>query len=184
MASLSVRPKLRTATSVSPRLQWFALRVPAGQERAVAQTLDGRFLEPYVPVYGGRRPLFSGFVFCHLNEKRRHAILGIQEVLCIAGSHGSASPIPGGEIASIKKILASGLPVREQTFLRLGQRVRIADGALAGLDGVLLRKGDDFRVVVGMEALQRSVAIEIKQKMVRAVEGAPHAQMARLYMVA
>ena len=63
-------------------------------------------------------------------------------------------------------ILASGLPVKSRTFLRAGQRVWIGRGPLAGLEGILRRKKDDFQVVVGVEALERSVAVEINYEMV------------------
>ena len=93
-------------------------------------------------------------------------------------------PISDAEIAWIKMIMAAQLPAKPWAFSRVGQRVCIWRGPLAGLEGILLRKHDDFQVVVGVEALQRSVAVEINHEMVRAVEGAPHAQRARLFMTA
>ena len=88
------------------------------------------------------------------------------------------------EIAWIKMILASGLPVKPRTFLCAGQRVWIRRGPLAGLEGILRRKRDDFQVVVGVAALNRSVAVEINRERVCAVEGAAHAQRARLFLTA
>ena len=49
-------------------------------------------------------------------------------------------------------IMASRLPVKPRTFLCAGQRVGIRRGRLAGLEGFLLRKHEDFQVVVGVEA--------------------------------
>jgi transcriptional antiterminator NusG len=166
------------------RLEWFALAVKPGSEKAVARLLRSRGLEEYLPICSGRRRLFPGFVFCHFDYRNRRAVLETPGVLSIMVPNESASPISDAEISWIKMILASRLPVRPQTFSRTGQRVWITRGPLAGLEGILVRKNEDFQVLVGVEALQRSVAVEINHELVRAVAGAPHAQMARLYMTA
>jgi transcription antitermination factor NusG len=169
---------------MTQRLQWFARAVKPGYEKAVARSLRIRGLEEYVPIYSGRRQLFPGFVFCRFDYQNRRAVLETPGVLSIAGPPEFASAISNAEIAWIKMILASRLPVKPRTFLCAGQRVWITRGPLAGLEGILVRKHDDFQVVVGVEALQRSVAVEINHEIVRAVEGAPHAQRARLFMTA
>ena len=166
------------------RLQWFALAVKPGCEKAVARSLRSRGLEEYVPIYSGRRRLFPGFVFCRFNYQNRQAVLETPGVLSIVSPTESVSPIADEEVARIRMILASGLPVKPHNFLWFGQQVEITRGPLAGLEGFLLRKHDDFQVVVGVEALQRSVAVEINHEMVRAIEGAPHAHMARLFLTA
>jgi transcription antitermination factor NusG len=169
---------------MTSRLEWFALSVQPRQDEAVARLLRGRGLEEYVPIRSGRRRLFPGFVLCRFDYQHRRAVIETPGVLSIVGSPESVSAISHAEIAWIKMILASRLPVKLRTFLCLGQRVWITRGPLDGLEGILLRKHDDFQVVVGVEALQRSVAVEINHKIVRAVEGAPHAQMARLFLTA
>ena len=122
-----------------------------------------------MPTYSGRRRLFPGIVFCRLCDENRRDALETPGVLSIVGPPESGRPIADAEI---KMILASRLPVKSRTFLRAGQRVWIGSGPLAGLE------------VVGVEALERSVAVEINYEMVCAVEGARHAQTARLFLTA
>jgi transcriptional antiterminator NusG len=185
MAGLNTSVKsLTSACSVTPRLEWFALSVQPRHEEAVARSLRSRGSEEYVPIHSGRRRLFPGFVFCRFDYQNRQAVVETPGVLSIAGAPESVSPISDAEVAWLKMILASHLPVNTCAFLRMGQRVWIRRGPLDGLEGILLRKHDDFQVVVGVEALQRSVAVEINHEMVCAVEGAPHAQRARLLMTA
>jgi transcription antitermination factor NusG len=178
----SVR-SLTAACSRKPRLEWFALNVQSRHEETVARSLRSNGLEEFVPI-SGRRRLFPGLVFCRFDDHDRQPVLDTPGVFSIAGSHESASRISDDEIARIKMVLASGLPVKPQTFLCAGQRVWITQGPLAGLEGFLVRKRDDFQVVVGVETLERSIAVEINREMVCAVEGAPHAQRARLFMTA
>ena len=177
-------PNAAQPDGMPPAQQWFALAVKPGGERTVAGLLRSRGLEEYLPMYSGWRRLFPGFVFCRFHYRNRRSVIETPGVQAVASPRESIFPISDAEIARIKMILASRLPVKPRTLLCAGQRVRIRRGPLAGLEGILVRKHDDFQVVVGVEALQRSVAVEINHEMVCAVEGAPHAQMARLFMTA
>jgi transcription antitermination factor NusG len=46
-------------------------------------------------------------------------------------------------------------------YLRIGERVRIKSGSMAGVEGILLRKKNEFRFVLTLEAIMRSVAVEV-----------------------
>jgi transcription antitermination factor NusG len=77
-------------------------------------------------------------------------------------SFGDQNPsIPDWEMAQLQQALTSGLPVEPWPFLKAGQRVRIMAGPLAGIEAVLLQLGNAWRVVVGMELLQRSISVQI-----------------------
>ena len=92
------------------------------------------------------------------------------------------APVADDEISRIRTIQASGLPSQPWPYVRVGQRARIEWGALAGLEGVLIREKDALRVVVSVELLRRAVAVEIDRDMIRAVKGAEHASMAYVYL--
>lgn len=83
-------------------------------------------------------------------------------VLDIVTCGKQALPVPDHEIAAIKLIVESKLPARPWPFLKVGQRVKIQQGSLAGLEGVLLSIKKNLNVVVSIEMLQRSVAVEIE----------------------
>jgi transcription antitermination factor NusG len=110
------------------------LAVKPGCEKAVARLLRRRKLEEYLPIYSGRRRLFPGFVFCRFNHQNRRAVIEIPGVFSIVDPHESASPISDAEIARIKMILASRLPVKPRTLLCPGQRVGMRRGPLVGLE--------------------------------------------------
>jgi transcription antitermination factor NusG len=71
------------------------------------------------------------------------------------------APIPAEEIHVVRKLVDSGLPLGPTPFLKVGQRVRIARGALRDVEGILLELKDDLRLVVSVNLLQRSVAVTI-----------------------
>jgi transcription antitermination factor NusG len=72
------------------------------------------------------------------------------------------SSIPNGEIEAIQRILQVRLPVLPHPYLQKGQRVRIMQGPLSGTEGIFVQsKPKKGLVVLSVELLQRSVAIEV-----------------------
>jgi transcription antitermination factor NusG len=78
-------------------------------------------------------------------------------------------PIPEEEIAAIQAALASGSAVKPCPYLKEGQRVRIEQGALEGVEGMLVREKSDWRVVLSIELLQRAVSVEVDRDWVTAL---------------
>jgi transcription antitermination factor NusG len=109
-------------------------------------------------------------------------VLNTPGVTSVVGFPGSPTPVDDDEISRIRAIQASGLPAHPWPYVQIGQKARIEWGSLAGLEGVLIREKDALRVVVSVELLRRAVAVEIDRDMIRAVAGAEHASMARLYL--
>lgn len=159
---------------------WYALTVKPRHEKAAALNLQQKGLESYLPLYRAQRRwsdrrkevelcLFPGYVFCRFSYPHRLDVLGLPGVTSIVGFGGHDTPVPDTEIASIKSILASGRRVWPWPYLETGRKVRITSGALTGLEGILACEKDAWRVVVNVELLRRSVAVEIDREMVSPV---------------
>ena len=157
---------------------WFALTVKPRHEKAAELHLERKGIEAYLPLYQARRRwsdrfkqvelcLFPGYIFCRFGYERRLDVLNVPAVKTIVGFGEQAVPVPDAEIDAIRSILASGRPVLPWTYLKAGQRVRITEGSLENLEGILVREKDAWRVVVSVELLQRSVAVEIDRDIVR-----------------
>jgi transcription antitermination factor NusG len=106
-------------------------------------------------------PLFPGYVFCRTALAARTKILQTAGVRTFVSFGGSPAPVPALEMDAILRIVSTGLPIEPLAWLRTGERVRVIDGALRGIEGTLLECGGRVRVVVGIEMLQRSVSVEI-----------------------
>jgi transcription antitermination factor NusG len=161
-------------------LAWFALSVKPQHERSTFNALTSKGLEALLPLYRARRywsdrikqldsPLFPGYVFCRFAFDRRLAVLTTPGVTSVVGFGKTPSPVSDDEIAGILAVIAAGCPVEPWPFLRVGQRVRIEHGALAGLEGILAQAKDSWRVVLNVELLQRSIAVEINRAYVSPV---------------
>jgi len=162
---------------------WYALTVKPRHEGATARNLCTRGMEEFAPVYRVRRQwcdrmkevefhLFPGYVFCRFSGGQRAAVLNTPGVTSIVAFGRTPAPIPDEEIGDIQRMVASRLPLRPWPYLPAGQKIRIRAGCLEGLVGTLLRDKDACRVVVNVDLLRRSVAIEIDRESVCPIEPA------------
>lgn len=153
--------------------RWFALRVRVRSEQLCARMLQYKGYEEFLPMSGlspigngddygtVRRPLFPGYIFCRLNSNASGSILTTPGVIGIVGNGRIPSPISDEEIGNVKVLVNSGLRARSRPYLHAGEPVRIADGPLRGITGILLRVKNVHRLVLSLDLLQRSAEVEI-----------------------
>jgi transcription antitermination factor NusG len=106
-------------------------------------------------------PLFPGYVFVRLALRDRLRVLQIPGVVRLVGFDGHPSPLPFEDIEAIRTCLAQRQLMTPHGYVRRGQRVRLLNGPLEGLTGVVLRQKNRTRFVISLELLMRSVAVEI-----------------------
>jgi transcription antitermination factor NusG len=159
---------------------WFAVVVKPRHEKSTARLLRGRGLEEFLPLYRERRawsdrrqalelPLFPGYVFCRFSYVDRLRVLSAPGVVCVLGAGDVFSPITEAEIRTIRGIVASGLPARPCPYLLPGEVVRVMEGPLAGVSGTVLRHKGITSVVITVETLRRSLAVELDSEAVRSL---------------
>ena len=82
-------------------------------------------------------------------------------VISVLGFGNEPAPIPDEEIEAVSAALCSGLPAVPCAYLREGQRVRVTQGSLLGVEGILLKQKNQVRMVISVTMLQRSISVEI-----------------------
>lgn len=151
---------------------WFALHIRTNQEYCVDQVLSQKGYTTYLPElteyreYGNRRkrfrvPCFRGYLFCNLEWTQRLNVLQTPHVYRIVGRGIIPEPIPESELKAVRTLINSGLSFERCVFPRIGAKITIGRGPLAGLEGVLIDVKGSQRVVVSITLLQRSVSAEI-----------------------
>jgi transcription antitermination factor NusG len=135
--------------------------------------LNLREIEHYLPLYQVRRkwrngltvtvdlPLFPGYLFVRIERDERVRVLETPSVLSfVEGAGAKPVSLPESEIAALR----TGLRLRHaepHPLLTVGQRARIRSGALAGMEGVVVRKKNSLRVVLTMDMIMQSVSVEV-----------------------
>ncbi|HEY7209260.1 MAG TPA: UpxY family transcription antiterminator [Bryobacteraceae bacterium] len=151
---------------------WCAVTVRPRWEKLVAESLRAKEYEEFVPLYRKRSrwsdrvkeielPLFAGYVFCRADWCGRPPVVSTPGVTGILRFGDSIARISEAEIANLKTIAGAGAPAVPWPYLTTGQRVRISSGAMRGLEGILTDIKGDYRIILSVDALCRSVAVEI-----------------------
>src|SRR5579875_450929 len=162
---------------------WYAAHTRHQHEKTVAQMLANKGFEVFLPLYTEVRqwrdrqkrlelPLFSCYVFLRGNVDRRLAILTTPGVHGLVTSAGKLAAIPEEEIEAVRSVINNRIKVEPHPFLKCGDLVRVKSGALRGLEGFLVRKKGETRLVISVNLLERSVAAEVDASMVEKVTAA------------
>jgi transcription antitermination factor NusG len=164
--------------------RWFALRTASGREKSVASQLQARGFEEFVPVYRTRRqysdrtkelelPLFPGYLFCRFDFNHRLPVLVTPGVQMIVGFGKMPTPVPDAEIEDLRRVVACGAAQPHHPYLAMGERVRVREGSLAGVEGILVDVKNSWRIVLSVELLQRSVSVELDRAAIEPVPPSP-----------
>jgi transcription antitermination factor NusG len=156
---------------------WYALYTRHQHEKAVANTLSAKGFQVFLPQYTvehqwkDRRkqvtlPLFPCYVFVHTSLSQRVEVLRTPGVYQFVGFSGMPSAIPVEEIAAVRRVIDSSLKVEPHPYLQCGDRVRVKSGPLTGSEGILVRQKNLCRLVLSIEILNRSVAVEMEMSKV------------------
>jgi transcription antitermination factor NusG len=150
---------------------WYAAYTLPRHEKAVAEQLGLRQVETYLPLYLSARrwaerralvqmPLFPGYVFVRMSAGARIRVLEHPSVLRLVTFNGRPAPLPHGEIERLRVALELG-KAEPFPYLIPGKRVRVRSGPLAGLEGTILRRKGRMRLVICVEAIQRSIIFDL-----------------------
>lgn len=162
-------------------LLWYALRVRSNCERKAATLLHSRGLEEFFPIYRQRsywsdrikwveRPLFPGYVFCRFHMRDLCQVIQTPGVVEAVNFGAHPIPVDEREMASLRSLASSPVPLFPHAFLHLGQRVIVNQGPLSGLEGILERFEKECRIVISVSLLQRSVYAEIDAEWVSEIQ--------------
>ncbi len=162
---------------ISSDLSWFAIRTKSQCEKMVSDALRYKGYEEFLPLYWSRRrwsdrikviqlPLFAGYLFCRFDLASRNSILTTPGVSHIVGQGRVPLPVDPSEVESIRLAVNSGQNIEPWRGLEVGNKVRIENGPLRGIEGMLLRFKGTNHLILGVQLLQRSVAVEVDESWV------------------
>jgi transcription antitermination factor NusG len=154
---------------------WYCIHTRSRHEEMVFLRLEDKRMHAFLPkleVWSRRKDrrkkiqkaLFPGYLFVHeiLDPFHRLEILKTPGVVRILGNEKGPVPVPDIQIESIRTILDGKSAVSPFPYLKEGQIVRVVEGPLKGCEGFLLKiKEGREKLIISVDLLQRSVAVEI-----------------------
>jgi len=157
------------ASGDDSRRWWAAYTLPR-QEKSLARQLGAMQVPFYLPLVsqvrlvGGRKqksflPVFSSYVFVFASDEERIGALETNRIAQLL----TTKDVDGltRDLCNIRKLIESGEPLTVESRLRAGQRVRVKNGALEGIEGTIVERRGEERLLVAVEFLQQGVSILI-----------------------
>jgi transcription antitermination factor NusG len=152
---------------------WLAAYTRSQHERQVASQLHRKNLEFLLPTYQrftrwsdrikrSDAPLFPGYIFVHIRDSERVPVLETAGVVKLVSIGGKPAVLGDDDIERLQTCALHCADVEPHPYLRIGHRVRVKHGPFAGWEGTLVEKQNARRLVVNVEQISQSVAINLE----------------------
>jgi transcription antitermination factor NusG len=166
-------------TAAPQKGNWYALYTCPRHEKFVAEQIGLRSFTCFLPLYRSVRrwkdrrkelelALFPGYVFVQMALENRLQVLELPGAVRLVSFNGQPAVVPAAEIEALQSRLSGASTVEPHPYLRTGRRVRVRHGAMAGLEGIIVRRKDRCRLVFSIDLIMRSVAVEVDEADVEA----------------
>jgi transcription antitermination factor NusG len=177
MSSCSVASLSECVASLAQAEQpsWYAVMTRSKHERVVGERLRERGLETFLPTITQTHrwsdrdkvvevPLFSCYVFVkmQMTNEMFYRVCNLDGVFRFVGTGSVGTSIPDEQIEAVQALISQKTPWSLYPFLNIGQRVRIRGGSMDGVEGILVARDGDRKLVVSVDAIQRSMAVQIE----------------------
>ena len=152
---------------------WYAGYTASRHEKRVAEHFARRGVEHFLPLYetihrwnNGRHrvqlPLFPGYIFVRIALRDRLRVIEVPGFVRLVGFNSLPHPLPEADINKMKEALNKGVLAEPYPYLTVGTRVEIRNGPMQGMTGILLRRQNKCRVVISVDLIMRSMAVEVE----------------------
>ena len=158
---------------------WYALHARSRHEKLVNTELQKKGIETFLPLRKFKRhwsdrikeieePLFKGYLFVRIPLKNRFNVLETRGSVRLVGFHWPA-PVPEKDLDAVRRFVDEEIAVDPYPYLTQGNRVYVRSGAFKGVEGFIVRKNRETRLVISLDLLFQSVSVEIDEALVEKV---------------
>ena len=159
--------------------QWMVIYTKPRQEKSLARDLLRQTIPFYLPlvrktnVARGRRrtslvPLFAGYVFLYGSEEERVRTLTTNRISRVLPVNDPDQLL--FDLRQLRQLIVANAPLTVESRLAPGERVRVRQGAFAGLEGTVLKRRGETRLLVSINFLQQGASVEIDDFMLDPLE--------------
>jgi transcription antitermination factor NusG len=153
--------------------EWFAAYTMSRHEKRIASHCERIGIEPFLPLYTSHRswknrttvdlhmPLFPNYLFVRLAPQDHGPFMRLPGLLSTVGNGAGPVVIPDGDMELLRRIIACDT-IEPHPFMAKGDRVRVATGPLAGVMGVIEKRGNGLRFIVTLDVIGKSISLHIE----------------------
>ncbi|MBN1398742.1 MAG: UpxY family transcription antiterminator [Bacteroidetes bacterium] len=164
--------------TVTPK--WYALYLRSRYEKKVYEALEKKEIEVFLPliekvhIWSDRKkkikePLFRGYIFVKTDLRDKEIILMTEGVVRFVGINQRPSWIPEIQIDWLRKIVRESADVQCESYIEIGNKVRITGGSLSGVEGIVDKVHGISRVIVSIAAIEQSISIQVPAELLEVI---------------
>lgn len=153
-----------------PDRSWVVLHTRPRCEKKIADFCERNTIPVYLPLrakahrYGSRErvflsPLFPGYAFCITTQPQRMLVRQNRHVANVLDVLDQETLV--SQLRQIQQALAVGDVAEVMPYLETGRPVRVTGGPFKGLEGIVARVKGRTRVVINVDMIRQSVAVEV-----------------------
>ena len=162
---------------------WYAVYTRSRQEKRVAQQLTKREVTCFLPLRKVARlwknrkrvvvefAIFTGYVFVKIGLWEKLRVLETPGVVRLVGFNAQPVPIPAEQIEALVHLVQGKMGWERHRYLSVGKRVEVTAGSLRGLRGILVRHKGSSKLILSVELIRQSVALEVDASCVELLTG-------------
>jgi len=153
--------------------EWFAAYTMSRHEKRIASHCERIGIEQFLPLYSCQRswknrttvdlqmPLFPNYLFVRLAPQDHGPLMRLPGLLSTVGNAAGPVAIPAADMELLRHIIACKT-IEPHPFMAKGDRVRVTMGPLAGVVGVVQKRGNGLRFIVTLDVIGKSVSLHIE----------------------
>jgi transcription antitermination factor NusG len=174
-ASRGRDPRVDIITSAGEsRREWYAVYTMSRHEKRVAAHCERIAIEQFLPLYTWRRswknrttidlqmPLFPNYIFVQLLPEDHGPLMRLPGVLSTVGNAAGPVAIQESEMELLRRVIECRA-IEPHPYITAGDKVRVKAGPLEGIVGVVLRKANGLRLIVTLDLIGKSVALDVER---------------------
>ena len=180
--TIDSEPSSLAEDTLHSEMLWYAGYTASRHEKRVAEHFAQRGVEHFLPLYetihrwnNGRHrvqlPLFPSYIFVRIALRDRLRVIEVPGFVRLVGFNSLPYPLPEADINRMKEALNRGVLAEPYRYLTAGTRVEIRNGPMQGMTGILLRRQYKCRVVISVDLIMRSMAVQVEADDVVPVRG-------------
>lgn len=151
---------------------WIAFYTLSRREKDLMRRLEAAALPFYAPLVkrrllspGGRArlsyvPLFPGYVFSYVDDAQRRLALATNTIARWLPIQDATACV--ADLRNIKRLIDTDRPLTPEARLEPGQPVRVRSGPLRGMEGMVVKRRGEQRLVVAVRFVNQGVSIELE----------------------
>ncbi|HEX3035449.1 MAG TPA: UpxY family transcription antiterminator [Thermodesulfobacteriota bacterium] len=155
--------------------EWYAVYTIVRHEKTVNSDLTEKSVETFLPLmevtsqWKDRKkevqlPLFPGYLFVNIRLQDRWNVLNTRGVVKVLGVNGIPVPVPVEQIDAVKGLLESKFKYEPYPYFTQGREVVVINGPLQGVMGKIVERRNNYRLIISVDIIRRSIAIEVNIK--------------------